>query len=127
MASLQGSNTVGAYEAETHLSELLEKVEACEEITITKHGARNFRLGRAGTGVKTAAQARPNKEQAEAQLCVRVTRRDRNRGNQGKVPVPRRILVLPPVGHPQFEAGASLLEGRPASRIPPCWAARRRC
>lgn len=35
----RGSNTVGAYEAKTHLSELLEKVEAGEEITITKHGA----------------------------------------------------------------------------------------
>ena len=39
MATLQNSNTVGAYEAKTHLSELLEKVEAGEEITITKHGA----------------------------------------------------------------------------------------
>jgi len=39
MATLQTSNTVGAYEAKTHLSELLEKVEAGEEITITKHGA----------------------------------------------------------------------------------------
>jgi len=39
MATLQGSHTVGAYEAKTHLSELLEKVEAGEEITITKHGA----------------------------------------------------------------------------------------
>jgi prevent-host-death family protein len=39
MAALQGSNTVGAYQAKTHLSELLEKVEAGEEITITKHGA----------------------------------------------------------------------------------------
>jgi prevent-host-death family protein len=38
VANLQG-NTVGAYEAKTHLSELLEKVEAGEEITITKHGA----------------------------------------------------------------------------------------
>src|SRR5437588_826142 len=35
----QGRNTVGAYEAKTHLSELLERVEAGEEITITKHGA----------------------------------------------------------------------------------------
>ena len=33
------SNTVGAYEAKTHLSELLEKVEAGEEIVITKYGA----------------------------------------------------------------------------------------
>ena len=39
MATLPGSNTVGAYEAKTHLSELLERVEAGEEITITKHGA----------------------------------------------------------------------------------------
>ncbi len=39
MVVLQDSNTVGAYQAKTHLSELLEKVEAGEEITITKHGA----------------------------------------------------------------------------------------
>lgn len=39
MAALRKSNAVGAYEAKTHLSELLEKVEAGEEITITKHGA----------------------------------------------------------------------------------------
>jgi prevent-host-death family protein len=38
MANLQ-RKTVGAYEAKTHLSKLLEKVEAGEEITITKHGA----------------------------------------------------------------------------------------
>ena len=39
MDAFQGSNTVGAYEAKTRLSELLEKVAAGEEITITKHGA----------------------------------------------------------------------------------------
>lgn len=39
MHSELGGNIVGAYEAKTHLSELLEKVEAGEEITITKHGA----------------------------------------------------------------------------------------
>lgn len=38
MAAGQKSNTVGAYEAKTHLSELLEKVEAGQEVTITKHG-----------------------------------------------------------------------------------------
>lgn len=38
MANLRG-NIVGACEAKTHLSKLLEKVEAGEEITITKHGA----------------------------------------------------------------------------------------
>jgi len=39
MATLHSSKTVGAYEAKTHLSELLEKVEAGAEITITKHGS----------------------------------------------------------------------------------------
>ena len=38
MTGAQKSNTVGAYEAKTHLSELLEKVEAGQEVTITKHG-----------------------------------------------------------------------------------------
>ena len=35
---------VGAYEAKTHFSELLEKVEAGEEITITRHGTPVARL-----------------------------------------------------------------------------------
>lgn len=39
VAMQQRTNSVGAYEAKTHLSELLEKVEAGEEITITRHGA----------------------------------------------------------------------------------------
>ena len=39
MGTLQDSNTVGAYAAKTHLSGLLERVEAGEEITITRHGA----------------------------------------------------------------------------------------
>jgi prevent-host-death family protein len=39
VAMQRGSNTVGAYEAKTHLSELLEKVGAGEEIIITRHGA----------------------------------------------------------------------------------------
>jgi prevent-host-death family protein len=37
-------NTVGAYQAKTHLSELLEKVEAGEEIVITKHGSAVAKL-----------------------------------------------------------------------------------
>ena len=44
MATLQGSKTVGAYEAKTHLSELLERAEAGEETTITKHGSPVARL-----------------------------------------------------------------------------------
>lgn len=39
MPARRKTNAVGAYEAKTHLSELLERVEAGEEITITKHGA----------------------------------------------------------------------------------------
>jgi prevent-host-death family protein len=39
MTMRRSNNRVGAYEAKTHLAELLEKVEAGEEITITKHGA----------------------------------------------------------------------------------------
>ncbi|HEX4075778.1 MAG TPA: type II toxin-antitoxin system prevent-host-death family antitoxin [Candidatus Acidoferrales bacterium] len=35
----RSKNTVGAYQAKTHLSELLEKVEAGEEIVITRHGS----------------------------------------------------------------------------------------
>lgn len=36
--------TVGAFEAKTHLSELLTRVEAGEQVTITKHGRPVARL-----------------------------------------------------------------------------------
>ena len=36
--------TVSAYEAKTHLSSLLERAEAGEEVTITKHGRPVARL-----------------------------------------------------------------------------------
>jgi prevent-host-death family protein len=39
-----GSSHVGAYEAKTHLAALLERVEAGEEIVITRHGAPVARL-----------------------------------------------------------------------------------
>jgi prevent-host-death family protein len=39
MAEFTPSNQVGAYEAKTHFSELLERVERGEEVTITRHGA----------------------------------------------------------------------------------------
>jgi prevent-host-death family protein len=38
------SVSVGAFEAKTHLSSLLERVEMGEEITITKHGRPVARL-----------------------------------------------------------------------------------
>jgi prevent-host-death family protein len=37
-------NVVGAYEAKTHFSELLERVASGEEITITRHGTPVARL-----------------------------------------------------------------------------------
>jgi len=36
--------TVGAFEAKTHLSELLARVETGEQVTITKHGRPVARL-----------------------------------------------------------------------------------
>jgi prevent-host-death family protein len=39
--------TVGAFEAKTHLSSLLDKVAAGEEVLITKHGKAIARLVRA--------------------------------------------------------------------------------
>jgi len=38
------TTTVGAFEAKTHLSELLQRVEHGEQITITKHGRVVARL-----------------------------------------------------------------------------------
>ena len=38
MATVPVGDTIGAYEAKTHFSALLEKVEAGEEFTITRHG-----------------------------------------------------------------------------------------
>ncbi len=61
MATHRNRNTVGAYEAKTHLSELLEQVEAGQEITITKHGAPVARLvpvGRHATTEERAAAIR---------------------------------------------------------------------
>lgn len=44
MATVPASDTIGAYEAKTHFSALLVKVEAGEEFTITKHGTPVARL-----------------------------------------------------------------------------------
>jgi prevent-host-death family protein len=38
------TNLVGAYDAKTHFSELLERVAAGEQITITRHGTPVARL-----------------------------------------------------------------------------------
>jgi prevent-host-death family protein len=44
MPSMPTTDTIGAYEAKTHFSALIEKVEAGEEITITRHGTPVARL-----------------------------------------------------------------------------------
>ena len=56
MASIPTTDTIGAYEAKTHFSALLEKVEAGEEFTITKHGTPVARL----VPIKKADRHRPN-------------------------------------------------------------------
>ena len=49
--------TVGAFEAKTHLSSLLDRVEAGEEVEITKHGRPVARLVGARTLDKTRVNA----------------------------------------------------------------------
>ncbi len=54
-------STLGAYEAKTHLSSLLERVAQGEEFTITKHGVAVARLvpvaSRCKADVRAAIQA----------------------------------------------------------------------
>ena len=63
------TTTVGAYEAKTHLPELLRRVEKGERITITKHGhpvaelvpasdERRQRVGEAIAGLKEFSKGR---------------------------------------------------------------------
>lgn len=54
--------TVGAFEAKTHLSKLLDQVAAGEEVTITKHGKPVARL------VKPAPAAKPIGEDLLAEM-----------------------------------------------------------
>ena len=54
--------TCGAFEAKTHLSALLDKVAAGEEVTITRHGRPIARLVKAGTA------ARQNTDEINARL-----------------------------------------------------------
>lgn len=44
MSKLRKSNAVGAYDAKTHFSELLARVEGGEEVTITRHGSPVARM-----------------------------------------------------------------------------------
>jgi prevent-host-death family protein len=62
MAKLRKRSTVGAYEAKTHLPQLLEEVEAGQTITITKHGRPVARL------VPPVRNDRPEPEEVVAWL-----------------------------------------------------------
>lgn len=44
MAKRRNIASVGAYDAKTHFSEILQRVEGGEEVTITRHGAPVARL-----------------------------------------------------------------------------------
>jgi len=70
--TLHASNTVGAYQAKTHRSELLEKVAAGAEITITKHGAPVAKVvpvkGKASPEERVAAIKRIQKLAADLSL-----------------------------------------------------------
>lgn len=50
------SSTVGAFEAKTHLSALLDRVERGEEIVITKHGRPVARLAPMAPAPSAAAR-----------------------------------------------------------------------
>lgn len=47
--------TVGAFDAKTHLSSLLDKVEAGEEVLITRHGKAVARLVPEGARMRASA------------------------------------------------------------------------
>ncbi len=49
--------TVGAYEAKTHLPQLLREVEGGATITITRHGVAVAVLAPAGHGMRSDVQA----------------------------------------------------------------------
>jgi prevent-host-death family protein len=56
------SRSIGAYDAKTHLSDLLDRVSRGEEITITRHGRAVARLvpvaDASAAGIQAAAELR---------------------------------------------------------------------
>ncbi len=66
------NNTVGSYEAKTHLPALLKRVEAGETLIITRHG---HPIARLSPVVET-----PRLSPAEAVECLRLLRRGKTLG-----------------------------------------------
>jgi prevent-host-death family protein len=64
--------SIGAYEAKTHLSELLERVAKGERITITKHGVP--------IAVLVPVEARPRPDVAAVIEEIKRTRQGRSLG-----------------------------------------------
>lgn len=69
--------TVGAYEAKTHLSQLLDRVAQGERVTITKHGRP--------VAVLVPAGSEPPVERAQAIAELRGFRRGRTVGSGATV------------------------------------------
>jgi prevent-host-death family protein len=59
-------NTIGAYDAKTHFAELLERVAAGEEVTITRHGVPVARL----SPIKRVATKEERRQAIEAILAL---------------------------------------------------------
>jgi antitoxin (DNA-binding transcriptional repressor) of toxin-antitoxin stability system len=55
MSAPRPATLIGAHDAKTRLSELLDRVERGEEIVITRHGRPVARLSRTGSGHDVAA------------------------------------------------------------------------
>jgi prevent-host-death family protein len=62
--------TVGAFEAKTHLSSLLDKVSAGEEVVITKHGKPIARLVPAGPAGRQDVDAVIDRLRALRRRCT---------------------------------------------------------
>jgi prevent-host-death family protein len=68
-------STVGAFEAKTHLSELLERVARGERITITKHGKPIAQL------VPAVPLEKPDVKQVVAEMLAYRDRQNRTLGD----------------------------------------------
>ncbi len=68
--------TIGAFEAKTHLSQLLDQVEAGETVVITRHGEP----------VAELVPARPRHDQAVIQAQIASVRRSRAGQDRGAKP-----------------------------------------
>ena len=76
--------TIGAFQAKTQFSELLDRVERGEEVTITRHGQVIAKLVPSGSGKLSAAEKARRKD-----VVARILElgRQNAESNKGKPPV----------------------------------------